>query len=228
MANLVLIAQEKETVYRLQAGLAQNGFACSVVSYGDRIADIVCDRSPDLLLMEVDSCQPDSKMLELARTIKRAKPLPIMALVPSEQLGSLNGQLNTDDFLTSPYDMRELVLRVKRLLRRNGAGDNEELINCGDLVIDPVQCEVTLEGKLLELTFKEYQLLRFLASNRGRVFTRETLLNRVWGYDYYGGERTVDVHVRRLRSKIEDSKHTFIETVRNIGYRFKKDLKPSL
>lgn len=92
-------------------------------------------------------------------------------------------------------------------------------------MIDPAQCEVTLEGEVVELTFKEYELLRFLASNRGRVFTREALLNWVWGYDYYGGERTVDVHVRRLRSKIEDSKHVFIETVRNIGYRFKKDVK---
>ena len=78
--------------------------------------------------------------------------------------------------------------------------------------------------KVVELTFKEYELLKFLASNRGRVYTREALLNKVWGYDYYGGDRTVDVHVRRLRSKIEDSKRTFIETVRNIGYRFIKEV----
>ena len=74
---------------------------------------------------------------------------------------------------------------------------------------------------MIELTFKEYELLKFLASHQGRVYTREALLNKVWGYDYYGGDRTVDVHIRRLRSKIEDAKHTFIETVRNIGYRFK-------
>jgi len=83
-------------------------------------------------------------------------------------------------------------------------------------------CEVTVDGRLVTLTFKEYELLRFLASNRGRVFTRDVLLNEVWGYDYYGGDRTVDVHIRRLRSKIEDSTHIFIETVRNIGYRFRK------
>jgi two-component system alkaline phosphatase synthesis response regulator PhoP len=227
LTNLMLIAQESETAYRLQAGLVQNGFACPVISYGDRITELVGDRSPDLLLMEMDGCRNISEIMELAQTIKQAKPLPIVALVPSEQLANLNGQLNTDDFLTSPYDMRELVLRIKRLLRRNGNGDNEE-IRCGGLVIDSTQCEVTLEGKLVELTFKEYQLLRFLAGNRGRVFTRQALLNRVWGYDYYGGERTVDVHVRRLRSKIEDSKHVFIETVRNIGYRFKKNVSSSL
>ena len=78
------------------------------------------------------------------------------------------------------------------------------------------------EGRIVELTFKEYELLKLLASNSGRVYSREALLDQIWGYDYYGGDRTVDVHVRRLRSKIEDSTHTFIETVRNIGYRFKK------
>ena len=101
--------------------------------------------------------------------------------------------------------------------------DNEELIRCGDLVIDLAKCEVSLSGRLIPLTFKEYELLRFLASNRGRVFTREALLNKVWGYDYYGGDRTVDVHIRRLRSKIEDPTHTFIETVRNIGYKFRDE-----
>jgi two-component system alkaline phosphatase synthesis response regulator PhoP len=98
------------------------------------------------------------------------------------------------------------------------------LIKCGDLVIDIAKYEVSIGGKLLALTFKEYELLKFLAKNRGRVFTRETLLNEVWGYDYYGGDRTVDVHIRRLRSKIEDSTHTFIETVRNIGYKFSTEV----
>ena len=90
------------------------------------------------------------------------------------------------------------------------------------LVIDLANCEVRVGGKIVELTFKEYELLKFLARDRGRVFSREALLNKVWGYDYFGGDRTVDVHVRRLRSKIEISGQTFIETVRNIGYRFKK------
>jgi two-component system alkaline phosphatase synthesis response regulator PhoP len=83
---------------------------------------------------------------------------------------------------------------------------------------------VTVEWRIVELTFKEYELLKLLASNKGRVYTREILLDKIWGYDYYGGDRTVDVHIRRLRSKIEDSNHNFIETVRNIGYRFKKGL----
>jgi two-component system alkaline phosphatase synthesis response regulator PhoP len=87
-------------------------------------------------------------------------------------------------------------------------------------VIDSGKCEVLLGGKAIVLTFKEYQLLKFLAANKGKAFTREALLNKVWGWDYYGGDRTVDVHIRRLRSKIEDMNHSFIETIRNIGYRF--------
>jgi len=90
-------------------------------------------------------------------------------------------------------------------------------------LINRAKCEVTLAGRVLMLTFMEYELLKFLASNKGRVFTREVLLNKVWGYDYYGGDRTVDVHIRRLRSKIEDLTHTFIETVRNIGYKFREN-----
>ena len=97
----------------------------------------------------------------------------------------------------------------------------KDLIECGDLIIDLGKCEVSLSGRSVALTFREYELLRFLASNKRKVFTRETLLNKVWGYDYYGGDRTVDVHVRRLRGKIEGRGHSFIDTVRNIGYRFK-------
>ena len=102
-----------------------------------------------------------------------------------------------------------------------GGADSRELIECGDLVLDLARCEVALNGRLVALTFKEYELLRFLASHPGRVYTRDALLSKVWGYDYFGGDRTVDVHIRRLRSKIEDASHTFIETVRNIGYRFR-------
>jgi len=95
------------------------------------------------------------------------------------------------------------------------------VLKCGDLVMDLANYTVHVGGRHVELTYKEYELLRFLATNRDRVFTRETLLSKVWGYDFYGGERTVDVHIRRLRAKIEDRHAPFIETVRNVGYRFR-------
>ena len=139
--------------------------------------------------------------------------------MPGEMLNGIDSNLEIDDFVVRPFDLPELVVRVKRTLRRTSNIDKQELITCGDLMIDPAKREVSINGRLVVLTFKEYELLKVLISSRGKVFTRETLLNQVWGYDYYGGDRTVDVHIRRLRSKIEDATHTFIETVRNIGYK---------
>ncbi|MBN2463695.1 MAG: response regulator transcription factor, partial [Dehalococcoidia bacterium] len=103
---------------------------------------------------------------------------------------------------------------------------SRDLIKCGNLLIDTAKYEVSISGRLLALTFKEYELLKFLARNKGRVFTREALLNEVWGYDYYGGDRTVDVHIRRLRGKLNDLNNTYIQTVRNIGYKFGKEAEP--
>jgi DNA-binding response OmpR family regulator len=164
--------------------------------------------------------RPEAKIWGFIRRIKEESHLPVIALVARERLDDIGGHYDVDDFFSSDGDVRELALRVKRLLHRAKTADGSELIMSGGLVIDLAKCEVSVGGRVVELTFKEYELLKCLASNKGRVYTRETLLNKVWGYDYYGGDRTVDVHIRRLRSKIEDAKHTFIETVRNIGYRF--------
>ena len=132
-------------------------------------------------------------------------------------------EFGVDDFVAQPWEATEVATRMKQALWRLNKIDSKELIKCGDLVIDLGKCEVFLSGKSVVLTFKEYELLKFLASNKGRVFSRDSLLSKIWGYDYYGGDRTVDVHIRRLRSKIEVSSHIFIETVRNVGYRFKKE-----
>jgi two-component system alkaline phosphatase synthesis response regulator PhoP len=110
---------------------------------------------------------------------------------------------------------------VRRILNRKPEGKGGELIKCGEVTIDPAKCEVAFRGRLVELTFREYELLKFLVGNRGKVFSRDALLDKVWGYDFYGGDRTVDVHIRRLRSKLDES--DCIETVRNIGYRFRDD-----
>jgi two-component system alkaline phosphatase synthesis response regulator PhoP len=137
-----------------------------------------------------------------------------------DKLYSLDSNNSVDDFMVKPWEPTEMTARIKRLLIQKADVESEDVIRCGDLVIDAGKCEVLLGSKSVVLTFKEYQLLRFLAANKGKAFTREALLNKVWGWDYYGGDRTVDVHIRRLRSKIEDMNHSFIETIRNIGYRF--------
>jgi len=221
MLRLLMIAQETEALAELRSEITRNGFACDIVSQGEGVLEEITTHRPDLVLVEMGGNLPAAGMQELVRRLKGERRLPVIALLPGDTLDSLNGNLDIDDFITSPYDAHELVLRARRVLSRARNIDGGELIKCDGLLIDLAKCEVTLEGRVVELTFKEYELLKFLASHRGRVFNREALLNRVWGYDYYGGDRTVDVHVRRLRSKIEDAKHTFIETVRNIGYRFK-------
>ncbi len=219
--RLLMIAQETGALAELRSEIARNGFACDIVPHGEGVLEEITVQRPDLVLVEMGGNLPADEVGELVRRLKGERRLPVIALLPGDTLDSLNGSLDVDDFITSPCDAHELVLRARRVLSRARNIDGGELIKCDGLLIDLAKCEVILEGEIIELTFKEYEMLKFLASHRGRVYSREALLNKVWGYDYYGGDRTVDVHVRRLRSKIEDAKHTFIETVRNIGYRFK-------
>ena len=219
MFRISMITKGDNAVAELRSGLSQNGFTCSTTYDSREVVEEVLERLPDLVLVDVDDY---SRARELSQMIKRERPLPVVALVNRERLDNVDGHLDIDDFVIKPCEAREIELRAKRLLRRANNADNNDVIRCGDLIIDLVKYEVSVGGKPIMLTFKEYELLKFLAGNKGRVFTREALLNRVWGYDYYGGDRTVDVHVRRLRSKIGDSTHTLIETVRNIGYRLRE------
>ena len=222
MFRLFIIANHSEQARKLSSGLVQSNFACSVASDGDKLVEQVAEQAPDLVLIAMNG-SPASQIGHLSQRLKQESHLPIIVLLPKEVLGSLNPVLNIDDFVVEPWDIAEVEVRIKRILWQTNNIDSKEKIKCGVLVIDLARCEVSLGGKPIMLTFKEYQLLKFLASNKGKVFTREALLSKVWGYDYYGGDRTVDVHIRRLRGKIEDANHTFIETVRNIGYKFKKD-----
>lgn len=219
MFRISLIAERGSKITELCSRLSQNGFTCSTTCDGGEVVEEVLEISPDLVLVDVDDY---SRARQLSQMIKRERPLPVVALVNRERLDNVDGHLDIDDFVVKPCEAREIELRAKRLLRRANNADSNDLIRCGDLVIDLTKYEVSIGGKPIMLTFKEYELLKFLAGNKGRAFTREALLNRVWGYDYYGGDRTVDVHIRRLRNKIEDSTHTFIETVRNIGYRLRE------
>lgn len=221
MFKIFIIARDSKDIEELYPSLAQKGYGCSIARNEEEVVNEIAEQDPALVLVVSNS---HSHIRGLAREIKQMRSLPIIALIEREMLADLNGHLNLiDDFVVRPYDMRELNLRVERLLRKTSQVETSETIRCGDLLINRAKCEVTLAGRVLMLTFMEYELLEFLASNKGRVFTRDVLLNKVWGYDYYGGDRTVDVHIRRLRSKIEDSTHTFIETVRNIGYKFREN-----
>ena len=158
--------------------------------------------------------------------LKKAEELEInaIALMPLKDMDLLitNFSRPSFDFCLPPHDVNEIFLRLINAIGKSGQ-ENRELIKIGPLIINQESYEVTLEGEKIDLTFKEYELLKYLAAKPGRVFSRESLLHSVWEYDYYGGTRTVDVHVRRLRSKINDIRYNFIETVWNVGYRFKVD-----
>ena len=151
----------------------------------------------------------------------------IICLVEESFVGRIPVDLRVDEFVVLPASPEEVTLRVNRCLLRKHGIDSENIVHVGDLVIDLSNYRVTVLGETIVLTFKEYELLRFLGMNAGQVFTREQLLNRVWGYDYFGGARTVDVHVRRIRAKIEGQGRTYIETVRNVGYRLMPGGSPS-
>jgi DNA-binding response OmpR family regulator len=216
LPSVLILTEDDKAVEPLVSGITQYGFTCSV-SNTNSIDEQFIAQNPNVILLETDNL---SDFSSLCRAFRK-RNLPTIALACLETISSLSSHLEADDFIVKPYDTRELVARANRLLHRN-ADSNAEVIRYDDLSIDTARCEVTVGGHRKMLTFKEYELLKFLANNPGRVFTRNTLLDRVWGYDYFGGDRTVDVHIRRLRSKIEDSSRCFIETVRNIGYRFNR------
>jgi two-component system alkaline phosphatase synthesis response regulator PhoP len=222
LSRIFIIANETEQARQLRAELAQRGLDCLIVSNSDGAIEQIAEQSPELLLLDANEATIGSEVWELAQRMRQEMNIPLIALLPGEKLNSLDSSTVIDDFVVKPWAATEVTARVKRILRQKGGAESEDVIRCGNLVIDSVKCEVSLGGKPIILTFKEYQLLKFLAGNKGKVFTRDVLLDKVWGWDYYGGDRTVDVHIRRLRSKIEDSTHTFIETVRNMGYKFKE------
>jgi DNA-binding response OmpR family regulator len=153
---------------------------------------------------------------------KRDLPLePLLLLVSNDQLPDLELREDLfDDFCLSPFQPRELEARLKHLFWRTGRGTRPELVEYGPLVLNLETYQAGIGGRPLDLTYMEYELLKFLATHPGKVFTRETLLSRVWGYEYYGGARTVDVHVRRLRAKLGEEHANLIQTVRSVGYRF--------
>ena len=217
MPQILILSKPGRETGGLIAELNRHNFLCNTVSDADKVLQQVSLRLPDLFLIEVNNIQENER---LCRYLRDEKKLPVLAITSVETAINLDGTV--DDFVLSPFNVVEIVIRIKRLLKKKGIISGPETIKAGNLLIDTVKYEVHVNGRPVSLTFREYELLKFLASNPGRVFTRDALLNRVWGEDFFGGDRTVDVHIRRLRGKIEDETNNYIETVRNIGYRFVK------
>jgi len=172
----------------------------------------------DALIVEATTNLDETR--QLVESPLRPQKAPLVLLVRQEQLAGIDVAWPIDDFLVFPISPEELAMRLRRAIWRRTGIDAANTLRTGVLLVDLANYKVFVSDQPVNLTFKEFELLRFLMTNRGKVFTREALLNRVWGYEYFGGARTVDVHIRRLRSKIETGATVYIETVRNVGYRF--------
>lgn len=209
--------------YNLEAG----GYKVLSFESGESLLEEVKSSVPDLFIL--DLMLPGMDGLEVCRQLRanpRTRSIPVIMLTAkSEEFDKVLGlELGADDYLTKPFSVRELVARVKAMLRRvaNSVPAEVETIKHGEIALDPIRHEVYKNGKLIEMPLKEFELLKMLLLNKGKVLSRELLLEKIWGFDYFGETRTVDVHIRYIRQKIEDddSNPVYIETIRGIGYRF--------
>ena len=215
MRNILIIGSESLVPYA--QALEAEGYNVSLQSPGAAEAP---EGSFDIAVLDLTALGEDAGAKRLLEGAQAEGSPGVIAFIGPEQLLVFDPSRSPDDFILAGADPRELCARVRQVLWRRSRVDDKNILKCGELVMDLANYTVHVAGRPVELTYKEYELLRFLATNRDRVFNRETLLNKVWGYDFFGGGRTVDVHIRRLRSKLEDRSHAFIETVRNVGYRF--------
>ena len=197
----------------LSDSLALSGV--SVKATDDLAVENATIREADVLVVEV-GLSPMRQLREVAR-VEEMLGLPVILAVAPEHLALLESSEVRADFVVAPIDPVEFRIRIRRLVTE-GTGD--DLLKFKDLELNPLNYQATLAGEPMDLTYMEYELLRFLVGNPVRVWSREQLLSKVWGYEYYGGARTVDVHVRRLRSKLGEERASWIATVRSVGYRW--------
>lgn len=227
--KILIVEDEARIAEPLLESLQQEGFVCIHAADGPTGLRLALGESPDLILL--DLMLPGQDGTSVCRQIRKESNVPILILTArdSEADKVLGLELGADDYVTKPFSLAELKARVRALLRRAGPASGEDEtpapIERGDLCIDPARREATLKGKRIGLTATEFDLLEFLARHPGRVFTREHLLESVWGYSFEGYGRTVDSHITRIRKKIEDvpSEPRYIETVYKVGYRFGDD-----
>jgi Response regulators consisting of a CheY-like receiver domain and a winged-helix DNA-binding domain len=226
--ELIFAVEDEVHIQQLvKYNLEAQGYRVVTFDNGEALLNEVKTTTPDLFIL--DLMLPGIDGLEVCRQLhsnSKLKSIPIIMLTAkSEEFDKVLGlELGADDYITKPFSVRELVARVKAIFRRigNNTTSDVENIRHGDITIDCTRHEVYKGGKLLEMPLKEFELLKMLIINKGKVLSRELLLDKIWGFDYYGETRTVDVHIRYLRQKIEDddSNPIYIETIRGIGYRF--------
>ena len=219
----VLIAEDDPKIINLiRLYLEREGMSVVSTSNGRDAIRVFEEVSPDLLILDI--MMPEMDGLEVLKYIRRNHFTPVILLTArDDELDKVLGlEIGADDYVTKPFSPRELVARVKSLWRRSSASspENGKRLLFPDLVIDSERREVLLKNQSVRLTPKEFDLLLFLAESAERPFSRDTLLIRVWDYDYPGDDRTVDVHIKRLRKKLSHERYTYLQTVWGIGYKF--------
>jgi two-component system response regulator VicR len=227
--KILVVDDEKPISDIIKFNLVKEGFNVEVAYDGDEALKLVYQYQPDLILLDV--MLPKLDGFQVCRKVRESFSIPIIMLTAKEEEVDkvLGLELGADDYITKPFGMRELIARVKANLRRMDLNvevptDANNVITSSNLVIDLDRYEVKKDETIIELTLREFELLKFLATRENQIFTREQLLKDVWGYEYFGDIRTVDVTVRRLREKVEDdsSSPKFIMTKRGVGYYFRR------
>jgi len=225
--KILLVEDEKTLAKALKFNLEKEGFRVEVAFDGEEALNAMSREEPDLVIL--DLMLPKIDGYEVCRSIRRSSDVPIIMLTArDEDIDKILGlELGADDYMTKPFNTRELLARIKAILRRTvqQAAAVRSFIKVGDLQIDVIKRKVTVKGREVALTSREYNLLSLLASNPGKVYSREELLEEIWGDDYSGDVRTVDVHIRHLREKIEEfpAEPNIILTVWGAGYKFREE-----
>jgi len=228
---VVFLVEDEETfIEALEIGLKREGFRVHVARDGAEALAMFEGVKADIVLLDV--MLPKISGTDVCREIRKKSQVPIiMVSAKGSEIDTVVGlEVGADDYIVKPYRLRELVARIRAALRRSSLTPTEieevgiGTVSIGDVSIDPEQHIVTVRGEVTKLPLKEFELLYVLMANAGRVLTRETLIDRVWGTDYYGDTKTLDVHIKRLRSKVEldPSVPTRVATIRGLGYKYEK------
>ncbi len=221
MQHILILGQDKEYRKALISLLQNSAY---VVYSSDSVEDTVdqfYSRKLDLIIIDLASWKEEGiKIYKNLRQELGTKDFSSIIITQMGLMKEITFSLAFDDFVIKNEDLKEVLLRIRQLLWRQSKLDSNNIIKIEDLILNMNSYEVTVKGKTVYLTYKEYELLKFLILNRGRVFTRDALLDKVWGYDNYAGTRTVDIHIQRLRTKLGGKSSEFIQTVRNVGYCF--------
>jgi two-component system response regulator RegX3 len=226
-STILLVEDEEAFIEALTVGLRREGFIVETARDGAEALDRFDEIRPDLVLLDV--MLPTVSGIDVCRELRRRTDVPIiMVTAKAAEIATVVGlEVGADDYVTKPYRLRELVARMRAVLRRRQAGgdaigDDHEVIRLDGIELDTDSHEVRVNDQVVNLPLKEFELLALLMENAGRVLPRSTLIDRVWGSDYVGDTKTLDVHVKRIRSKIEDdpSSPTRIVTIRGLGYKY--------